>query len=214
MLHGFWYLSSLTSDWTRAPCSRSAESSLPGHQKISLIQYCKSTVVAQSLSRVCSTPSFPVLRYLPGYAQTHVHWVDVTQPSHPLLSPSPLVLNLSQHQSLSNESALHNRWPKYWSLSLSISPSNEYSGLISFRIDWVDLLAVQGTLKTLLQHHHSKASIFRCSAFFTVQMSHLYMTTGKTIALTIRTFVSKVMSLLFNALSSFVKFFFQGATST
>ena len=98
----------------------------------------------------------------------------------------------------SNESVLHIRWPKYWSFSFSISPSNEHPGLISLRMDWLDLLAVQGTLKSLLQHHSSKASIFRCSAFFTIQLSHPYMTTGKTIALTRRTFVGKVMSLLFN----------------
>ena len=102
----------------------------------------------------------------------------------------------------SNESALHIRWPKYW--SFSISPANEYSGLNFFRIDWFDHLAVQGTLKSLLQHHSSKASILWCSAFFMVQLSHLYMTTGKTIALTIQSFVGKVMSLLFNTLSRFV----------
>ena len=104
----------------------------------------------------------------------------------------------------SNESVLHIRWPKYWRFSISVSPSNEYSGLISFRIDWLDLLAVQGTLKSLLQHQSSKASILRCSAFFIVQLWHPYMTTGKTIALTTRTFVSEVMSLLFNMLSRFV----------
>ena len=104
----------------------------------------------------------------------------------------------------SNESALYIRWPKYWSFSVSISPSNEYSGLTSFRMDWLDVLAVQGTLKSLLQHHSSKASNLRHSAFFTVQLSHLYMTTGKTIALTRRTFVGKVTPLLFNTLSSFV----------
>ena len=104
----------------------------------------------------------------------------------------------------SNESALHMSWPKYWSFSFSISPSNEHPGLISFRMDWLDPLAVQGTLKSLLQHHSSKASIFQCSAFFTVQLSHPYMTTGKTIALTRRTFVGKVMSLLFNMLSRLV----------
>ena len=104
----------------------------------------------------------------------------------------------------SNESTLHMRWPKYWSFSFSISPSNEHPGLISFRMNWLDLLAVQGTLKSLLQHHSSKASIFRQSAFFTVQLSHPYMTTGKTIALTRRTFVGKVMSLLFNMLSRLV----------
>ena len=104
----------------------------------------------------------------------------------------------------SNESALHIRWPKYWSFSFNISPSNEHARLISFRMDWLDLLAVQGTLKSLLQHHSSKASILRRSAFFTVQLSHLYMATGKTIALTKRTFVDKVMSLLFNMLSRLV----------
>ena len=104
----------------------------------------------------------------------------------------------------SNESVLHIRWPKYWSFRFSISPSNEYSGLISYRMDWLDLLAVQGTLKSLLQHHSSKGSILRHSAFFTVQLSHPYMTTGKTIALTRWTFVDKVMSLLFNMLSRLV----------
>ena len=107
-------------------------------------------------------------------------------------------------RAFSNESVLHIRWPKYWSFSFSISPSNEYSGLISFRINWFDLLAVQGTLRSLLQHHSSKASIRQCSAFFMVQVSHPYMTTGKTIGLTIWTFVSKVMSLLFNMLSRLV----------
>ena len=108
----------------------------------------------------------------------------------------------------SNESVLRNRWPKYWSFSFSISPSNEYSVLISFRMDWLDLLAVQGTLKSLLQHHSSKASVLRCSAFFIVQISHLYMTTGKTIALTRQTFVGKVMFLPFNMLSKLVIAFF------
>ena len=103
-----------------------------------------------------------------------------------------------------NESALLIRWPKYWSFSFSISPSNEYSGLISFRMDWLDLLAVQGTLKSLLQHHSSKASVFWCSAFFIVQLSHPYMTTGETIALTTQTFVGKVISLPFNILSRLV----------
>ena len=107
----------------------------------------------------------------------------------------------------SNESALHIRWPKYWSFSFSISPSNKYSGLISFRMDWLDLLAVQGTLKSLLQHHNSKAPILRCSAFLIFQLSHPYMTTGKTIALTRWTFVGKVMSLLFNMLSRLVIIF-------
>ena len=113
----------------------------------------------------------------------------------------------------SNESTLHMRWPKYWSFSFKISPTNEHSGLISFRMDWLDLLAVQGTLKSLLQHHSSKASIFRRSAFFTVQLSHPYMTTGKTIALTRRTFVGKVMSLLFNMLSRLVIIFLPKSVS-
>ena len=153
----------------------------------------------------CSTPGFPVLHYLPEFAQSHVHWVgDTIQPSHPWPSPSPPAFSLSQHQGLSNELVLHIRWPKYRSFRFSISPSNDYLRLISFRMDWLDLLAVQGTLKGLLQHHSSKGSILRCSAFFMIQLSHLYMTTRKTIALTLWTFVSKVMSLLFNTLSRFV----------
>ena len=126
-------------------------------------------------------------------------------PSNHLILYHPLLLLPSNFPSIrvfSNESVLHIRWPKYW--NFSISPSSEYSVLISFRIDWFDLLVVQGTLKSLLQHHSSKASILRCSAFFIVQLSHPYMTTGKTMALTRRTFVGKVMSLLFNILSRFV----------
>ena len=108
----------------------------------------------------CSIPGFPVHHKFPELAQTHVHQIsDAIQPSHSLSSPSPPVFNLSQHQVISNESVLRIRWPKYWSFSFSISPSNEYSGLISFRIDWYDLFAVQGTLKSLLQHHNSKASV-------------------------------------------------------
>ena len=161
-----------------------------------------------------STPGFPVLHYLPECAQNHVHWVsDAIQPSHPLLPPSPLALNLSQHQGLFQwVSSLH-QVPKVLELHFSISPSNEYSGLISFRIDWLDLLAIQGTLKSLLQHHSSKASILRHSAFSVVQHSHPYMTTGKTIALIRQTFVGKVMSLLFNMLSTLVMaFLLQGAS--
>ena len=127
-------------------------------------------------------------------------------PSNHLILYRPLLLLLPIPPSISvfsNESALRIRWPKYWSFSFSISPSNEHPGLIFFRMDWLDLLAVQGTLKSLLQHHSSKASIFQCLAFFIVQFSHPFMTTGKTIALTRRTFVGKVMSLLFNMLSSF-----------
>ena len=113
---------------------------------------------------------------------------------------------------LSNESVLHIRWPKYWSFSFSISPSNEYSGLISFRMDWLDLLAVQGTLKSLLQHYSSKALNLQCSALIIVQLSHPYMTTGKTIALTRWTFVDKIMSLLFNSCLGWPYVFFQGAS--
>ena len=139
-----------------------------------------------------STPGLPVHHQLPEFTQTHVDRVsDAIQPSHPL---SPLFLLPPIPSSIrvfSNESTLLMRWPKYWSFSFSIIPSNEHPGLISFRMDWMDLLAVQGTLKSLLQHHSSKASILRCSAFFTVQLSHPYMTTGKTIALTRQTFVGK-----------------------
>ena len=139
-----------------------------------------------------SMPGLLVHHQLPESTQTHVHCVgDAIQPSHPLSSPSPPALNLSQLRVFFNESALHIRWPKYWSFSFSISPSNQDSGLISFRMDWLDLLAVQGTLKSLLQHHSSKVSILRRSAFFTVQLSHPYMTTGKTIALTRRNLLAK-----------------------
>ena len=128
---------------------------------------------------------------------------------HPLLLLPPIPPSI---RVFSNESTLRMRWPKCWSFSFSISPSNEYSGLIFFRIDWFDLHAVLGTLKSLLQHHSSKASILQCSAFFIVQLSHPYMTTGKTIALTRWTFVGKVMSLLFNMLSRLVIIFFQGVS--
>ena len=128
----------------------------------------------------CSTPGLPVHHQLLELTLTHIYQIiDGIQPSHPLSSPSPPTFNLPQHQGLFNESVLCIRWPKYWSFSFSISPSNEYSGLISFRVDWLDLLAVQGTLKSLLQHHCSKASILQHSGFFTVQLSHPYMTTGK-----------------------------------
>ena len=145
--------------------------------------------VAQSCSTLCdpmncSMPGLPVYHQLPEFTQTHVHRVSAAiQPSHPL---SPLLLLPPIPPNIrvfSNESTLHMRWPKYWSFSFSIIPSQEIPGLISFRMDWLDLLAVQGTLKSLLQHHSSKASILWRSAFFTVQLSHPYMTTGKTIAL-------------------------------
>ena len=152
----------------------------------------------------CSTPGLPVHHQLVKFTQTHIHQVGhAIQPSHLLLSPSPPAPSPSQQQSLSNESALRMRWPKYWSFSFSIIPSKEHPGLISFRMDWVDLLVVQGTIKSLLQHHNSKESILQCSAFFIVQLSHPYMTTGKTIALTRWPFVDKVISLLFNMLSRF-----------
>ena len=153
----------------------------------------------------CSTPGFPVLAHFPELAQTYVHWAgDDTQPSHPLSAPSLPLSIFPSIRVFSDESVLHIRWPKYWSFSFSISPSSEYSGLISFRIDWVDLLAVQRTLKSLFQHHGSKASILWYSAFFIVQLSHWHMTNGKAIALPIQTFVSKVMSLFFNKLSKLV----------
>ena len=143
--------------------------------------------------------------HLSEFAQTHVHWVsDVIQPSPPLSSPSPLAFNLSQHQVFSKESVLRSRWPKYWSFSFSISPSNECSGLISIKIDWFVFPAVQGTLMSLLQHHSLKASILQHSAFLIVRLSHPYMTTGKTTAFTRLTFVGKVMSLPFNMLSGLV----------
>ena len=166
--------------------------------------------VGQSCLTLCdpmnrSTPGLPVHHQLPGFTQIHC---PSSQWCHPAIS-SWVVPFSSRPQSFpasvfSNESTLHMRWPKYWSFSFSISPSNEHPGLISFRMDWLNLLAVQGTLKSVLQHHSSKAWILRCSAFFTVQLSHPYMTTGKTIALTRWTLVSKVMSLLLNMLSRLV----------
>ena len=139
----------------------------------------------------CSTPGLPVHHQLPEFTQTHIHRVGD--------APIPPSIRV-----FSNESTLHFRWPKYWSFSFSISPSKEHPGLISFRMNWLDFFAVHGTLKSLLQHHSSKAAILRCSAFFTVQLSHPYMTTGKTIALARRTLVGKAMSLLLNMLSRLV----------
>ena len=153
--------------------------------------------VAQSCPTLCnpmnsSTPGLPVHNQLPEFTQTHVPRVSVPSSHlilcHPLLLLPPVLPSI---RVFSNDSTLHMRWPKYWSFSFGISPSNEYPGLISFSMDWLDLLAVQGTLKSLLQHHSSKASILRFSAFFTVQLSHPYMTTGKTIALTRWAFVVK-----------------------
>ena len=151
-----------------------------------------------------SMPGFPVHHQLLELVQTLVHRVGIAiQPFHPLSSASPPAFILFQHQGLFKWVSFWIRWPKYWSFSFNISLSNEYSGLISFRIDWFDFHAVQGTLNSLLQHHNSKASILWCSAFFILQLSHPYMTTGKTIALSGWTFVGKVMSL-FNMLSRLV----------
>ena len=153
----------------------------------------------------CSKPSLPVHHQLPEFTQIHVHWVgDAIQPSHPLSSPSPPALNLSQHQGLFQWVSSSHQVAKVLDFSFNISPSNEHSGLISFRMDWLDFIVVQGTLNSLLQHHSSKASILWCSAFFISQLSHPYMTTGKTIAWTRWTFVGKLMSLLFNMLSRLV----------
>ena len=158
----------------------------------------------------CSTPGFPVLHYLAEFAQTHVRCVWC-HPAihHPFLLLPSIIPSIRVS---SNESALPIRWLLCWSFSISISPSNEYSGLISFRIDCFDLLAVQGTLKSLLQLHSSKVSTLWCSAFFMPQLSHPCKTTGKTIALTIQTFAGKVMSLLFNTRLGLSELFFQGAS--
>ena len=182
----------LQCDRTRRPCS---------------VQF---NSVAQSCPTLCdpmnrTTPGLPVHHQLPEFTQTHVHRIsDAIQPSHPLLSPSLLAPIPRSIRVFSNESTLLMRWPKYWSFSFSIIPSKEITGLISFRVDWLDLLPVQGTHKSLLQHHSSKASILQHSAFFTVHLSHPYTTTGKTTALTRRTFFGKVMSLLLNMLSKLV----------
>ena len=165
-----------------------------------MLTFVSCCLVTKSCLTLCDpgTSGFPVLHHLPEFAPVRAHWIsDAIQSPHPLLSLSPLALN---HQG--GESALCIRWPKYWSFSFSISPSNGYSGFISFRIDWFGLLAVQGTLRSLLRHN-SKAAILWHSAFFMVQLSHPYLTTGQTMALTIWTFVRKVMSLLFSMLSKF-----------
>ena len=168
------------------------------------------SLVAQSCPTLCdpmdgSTPGFPV--HINSQSLLKLMSIESVMPSNHLIICRPLLLLPSIFPSIrvfSSESVLHIRWPKYWSFSFSISPSSEYSGLISFRMHWLDLLAVQGTLKSLLQHHSSKASILLCSDFFIVQLSYPYMTTGKTIALTRWTFVGKVVSLLFNTLSRLI----------
>ena len=178
-----------------------------------MCQWIAVVVVVQLLSHVhfFATPWTAACQASLSFIITQVLFklmsLEFVMPSNHLILCCPLLLPPSIFPSIrvfSNESVLHTRQPKYWSLSLSISPSNEYSGLISFRMDWFEFLAIQGTLKSLLQHHSSKASIHWCSAFFMVQLSHPYMTTGKTIALTRRTFVGKVMFLLFNMLSRLV----------
>ena len=172
--------------------------------------YIQFNSVAQSCPTLCdpmnrSTPGLSVHHQLLEPPQAHVHQVgDAIQPSHPLSSLFLLSPIFPSIRVFSNESVLHIRRPKYWSFSFIISPSIGYSGLISFRSDWLDLLVVQGTCKSLLQHHSSKASVLQHSAFFIVQLSHPYMTTGKTVALTRWTFVDKVMSLLFIMLSMLV----------
>ena len=178
--------------------------------KSEVLSWVQFSSVTQSCPTLCDPmnhrmPGLPVHHQLPEVTQTHVHWVhDAIQPSHPLLPLLLLPPTLPSITVFSNESSIRMRWPKSWGFSFSIIPSKEIPGLISFRMDWLDLLAVQGTLMSLLQHHSSKASILQCSAFFTVQLSHPYMTTGKTIALTRWTLVGKVMSLLLNMLSRLV----------
>ena len=158
---------------------------------------------------VSSTPDLPVHHHLLEPTQTHVHHIDeAIKQSHPMSFPFPLPSIFPSIRVFSNESALWIGWPKYWNFRFSISLSNKHSGLISFRIDWLDVLVGQGTLKSLLQHHSSKASILQPSAFFIVQLSHPYMTTGKTISLTRWTFVGRAISLLFNIL----KLSFQGVS--
>ena len=171
-----------------------------------LLLFFSRSVVSNSCDPMASSrPVSSVLHCLLQSAQTHVHWVsDAIQPSHPLSSPSPSALNLSQHQGLFQWVVSSHQVAKVSEPQLQHQSSHEYSGLISFKMDWLDLLAMQGTLKSLLQHQSSRAPILQRSVFFTVQLSHLYMATGKTAALTTWTFVSKVMSLLCNTLSRFV----------
>ena len=157
--------------------NRIPDDSVMGNERTTLVSVQFSSVAQSCLTLCdhmdCSTPGFPVHHQLPELTQTHVHWVgDAIQPSHPLSSPCPPAFNLSQHQGLFRWVSSSHQVAKYWSFNFNISPSNEYSGLISFRMDWLDLLVVQGTPKSLLQHHRSKASILWRSAFFTVQLSH------------------------------------------
>ena len=184
--------------WRRIPLGQVQFSSV---QLLSRVRLFATPWIAARQASLSITNSRSLLKLMP---------IELVMPSSHLILCRPLLLLPPVPPSIrvfSNESTLLIRWPKYWSFSFSISPSNEHPGLISFRMDWLDLLAVQGILKSLLQHHSSKASILCCSAFFTVQLSHPYMTIGKTIALTRRTFVGKVMSLLFNMLSRLVIIF-------
>ena len=201
IVHGVTKSQTLLRDKKKTNIWISPLSRLSSVQFSSVAQSCPT--LGDSMNR--STPGLPVHYQLLEFTQTHVHRVsDAIQPSHPLSSPCPPAPNPSQRWVFSNETTLRMRWPNYWSFSFSISPSNEHPGLIFFRMDWLDILAVQGTLKSLLQHHSSKASILWCSSFFTAQLSHSYMTTGKTTALTRWTFFGTVMCLLFNMLSRLV----------
>ena len=198
--HGFNSLCLESSLWT-SPQEESVFCSSPSYQFSSVAQSCLTLCYPMD----CSMPGLAVHHQLPEFTQIHAHWVgDVIQPSYPLLSPSLPAFNLSQHQGLFKWDSSSHQVAKLWSFSFNISPSNEYSGLISFRMDWMDLLTVQGTLKSLLQYYSSKASILWHSTFFIVQLSHPYMTTGNTTALIRWTFVGKVMFLFFNMLSRLV----------
>ena len=199
----------------RGVCGSRLSGLCPGEGRTHNVEDCQdaqfSSVQLLSHVRLFVTPWIPArqasLSITNSQSSPKCMSIETVMPSSHLILCCPLFLLPTIRLSIrvfSNESTLHMRWPKYWSFSVSISPSNEYPGLISFRMDWLDLLAIQGTLKSLLQHHSWKASILRRSAFFTVQISHPYMTTGKTIALTRQTFVGKVISLLFNMLSRLV----------
>ena len=188
-------------------CAHGGDISRKGLMGALRVNSCSSSVTKLCLNlwetMDCSMPDSPILHCLLEFVQIHVHWVS---DANYIILCHPLLLwpSIFPYQGLSNESAPFIKWPKYWSFNFSSSPSNEYLVLIFFRTDWFNLLAVQGTLKSLLQHHSSTASFIQPSTFFIVQLSHPYMTTGKTIALSIWTFVSKVISLLFNTLSRFV----------
>ena len=203
-----WRLLFLSSQWVQKNCARAGMAAAWSRHLPSFLSAILSSV--QLLSRVwlfvtpCTAGCQASLSITNSWSQPKLMCIELVMPSNHLILCHPLFLPPSIFPSIkvfSSESVLRIRWPKYWSFSFNISPSSEHSGLISFRMDWLDLLAVQGTLKILLQHNSSKVSILRHSAFFTVQLSHPYMTTGKTIPLTRWTFVGKIMSLLFNMLS-------------